>query len=347
MNRRAIVVAVVIGLLAAAVLWRRAAPGGDHYVSFTRDIMASPISVRAPQAVAREAADIVFEIFEDVDEQMSEWKAESPLSAVNAAAGSHPVAVPDDLRAVVRRGVEVGAVTGGAFDITWAALWGLWDFQAAGPRLPPDGEIVGRLALVDFRRVLIDDDAGTVFLPQEGMAIGLGGIAKGYALDRSARALRERGIDSFLISAAGQMMLGGMRGDRPWRVGIRDPRGGLADYFARLELTDTSVASSGDYERYFILDGVRYHHILDPRTGLPARGLRGATVVCADATLADAVSTALMVLGLEVGLDLAESLDNVEAVVVDDNGLVHTTSGLASRLLDLHPPAESDPIPGD
>jgi thiamine biosynthesis lipoprotein len=340
MNRRVIVVAVVIGVLAAAVLWRRTPP----YVSFTRDIMASPISVMAPQPVAREAADIVFEIFEEVDERMSEWKAESPLSAVNAAAGSHPVAVPDDLRAVVRRGVGIGALTGGAFDITWAALWGLWDFQAAEPSVPAGDEIARRVVLVDFRRVVINEAAGTVYLPQEGMVIGLGGIAKGYALDRSARALRERGIESFLISAAGQMMLGGTHGDRPWRVGIRDPRGGLADYFARLELTDTSVASSGDYERSFILDGVRYHHILDPATGMPARGLRGATVICADATLADALSTAVMVLGPQVGLDLAESLDDVEAVVVDDAGKVHTTSGLAGHLLDLRPPAENNPL---
>ncbi len=134
------------------------------------------------------------------------------------------------------------------------------------------------------------------------------------------------------------MMLGGMRGDRPWRVGIRDPRGGLGDYFARLELTETSVASSGDYERFFMLEGVRYHHVLDPATGKPARGVRGATVVCADATLADALSTALMIMGPQVGLDLAESLDGVEAVLVDDEGEVHTTSGLTGKLLDLRAP---------
>jgi thiamine biosynthesis lipoprotein len=342
MNRRAIVVTVVIGLLAAGLLWRRAAPGpgGVRFVSFTEDIMASPISVLAPEPVAREAADIVFGIFREVDERMSEWKATSPLSAVNAASGSHPVVVPDDLRSVIRRGIEIGAQTGGAFDITWAALWGVWDFQALEPKVPGEDEITRRVALVDYRRLEIDDAAGTVYLPQAGMHIGLGGIAKGYALDRSARALRERGFDSFLISAAGQMMLGGMRGDRPWRVGVRDPRGGPGDYFARLELTDTSLGSSGDYERYFILDGVRYHHILDPATGMPARSLRGATVICPDATLADALSTALMVMGPQVGLDLVENLDGVEAVVVDAEGKVHTTSGLHGRLLDLRQPAD-------
>ncbi|MHC4217856.1 MAG: FAD:protein FMN transferase [Planctomycetota bacterium] len=341
MRQRAIVVTVVIGVLAAALLWRRA--GSNRYVAYTRDIMAAPISVLAPEPVAREAADIVFGIFQDLDERMSEWKDTSPLSAVNAAAGGQPVEVPDDLRALIRRGIGIGGLTGGAFDITWGALWDLWDFQAAEPWVPGQSEIESRVALVDFRQVVIDDEAGTVHLPHEGMLIGLGGIAKGHALDESAKALRDRGIDSFLISAAGQMILGGMRGDRPWRVGIRNPRGGLADYFARLELTDTSIASSGDYERYFMLDGVRYHHILDPATGRPARGLRGTTVICTDATLADALSTALMVMPLDVGLDLAESLDDVEAVVVDAEGEVHTTSGLTGRLLDLLAPADGTP----
>jgi thiamine biosynthesis lipoprotein len=341
MRNRAIVAAVAIGLLAAALLWRRVAPGsaGEHYATYTEDIMAAPITVAAPEPVAREAADIVFGIFRETDERMSEWKAASPLSAVNAAAGSHPVAVPQDLRSVIERGLEIGAMTGGAFDITWAALWGTWDFRAAEPTVPDPDEISRRAALVDFRRVEIDDDAGTVYLPDPGMVIGLGGIAKGWALDRCAEALRARGIDSFLISAGGQMMLGGMRGDRPWRVGIRDPRGGPTDYFSRLELTDTSVGSSGDYERFFILDGVRYHHVLDPATGMPARGLRGVTVICPDATLADALSTALMVMGPRVGLDLAERLDRVEAVLVDEQGQVHTTSGLSGKLLDRRAPA--------
>jgi thiamine biosynthesis lipoprotein len=349
MNRRAVVFTAMIVVAVLVLLWSRGVPGRERYLSFTDEIMASPISVMAPEAVAAEAAEIVFGIFREVDERMSEWKPDSPLTAVNRAAGSQPVEVPDDLRQVIQRGIDIGELTGGAFDITWAALWGLWDFNAVEPRVPDDDELAARTRLVGYRRIKIDDEAGTVYLPRKGMVIGLGGIAKGHALDRSARALRERGIDSFLISAAGQMMLGGTRGDRLWRVGIRDPRGGLDDYFARLELTDTSVASSGDYERYFVVDGVRYHHILDPRTGRPARGLRGATVVCADATLADALSTTMMVLDTEGALELAERLDGVEAVLVDARGEVHVTSGLAGRLLDRRPPvnpAASSPSPG-
>jgi thiamine biosynthesis lipoprotein len=273
---------------------------------------------------------------------MSEWKASSPLSAVNAAAGREPVAVPDDLRDVIRRGIEIGALTDGAFDVTWAALWGLWDFTTDEPRVPADDEIARRAALVDFRAVRIDDEAGTVFLPRAGMMIGLGGIAKGCALDVAARALRERGVRDFLVSAGGQMMVGGSpegAAGRPWRIGIRDPRGAPDDFFAFVEVTDASVSTSGDYERFFEVDGVRYHHLLDPRTGRPARGLRSATVVSPDATLADALSTAFMILGRDRALALAERLPEVEAVLVDDDGAVHVTSGLTDRLRERHPPA--------
>ncbi|MHC4990673.1 MAG: FAD:protein FMN transferase [Planctomycetota bacterium] len=340
-RRRAAVILVVLSLL-SAVLWSRATrrPAEPRYASFTADIMSSPISVTAPEATGDEAAEIVFEIFREIDATMSEWKPTSPLSAVNEAAGRDAVPVPEALRALIRRGIEIGERTDGAFDITWAALWGLWDFKASEPEVPKAEDIEERVALVDFRRVVVDDDAGTVALPEHGMLIGLGGIAKGHALDRAAAALRERGFDSFLISAAGQMMLGGLRGDRPWRIGIRDPRGGPDEYFAFLEVNDVSVSTSGDYERFFELDGVRYHHILDPRTGRPSRGLRSATVVCADATLADALSTALMILGPKRGLALVDAWDGVEAVLVDHEGDVHATAGMADR---LHLPGRTGP----
>ncbi len=334
MSRRSLLLAAILVAGLLALLWYRAARSRDEpqFVSLMARIMASPITVTAPEPVAREAADVVFAIFREVDATMSEWKDSSPLSAVNKAAGRHPVAVPDDLRGVIRRSLEIGRRTDGAFDVTWAALWGLWDFTTEQPQVPSDSAIEQRRTLVDFRRVEIDDEAATVYLPREGMLIGLGGIAKGYALDVSARALRDRGIDSYLISAAGQMMVGGRRGDRPWRIGVRDPRGAPSDYFTFVEATDTSISTSGDYERYFIHEGIRYHHVLDPRTGRPSRGVRSVTVICADATLADALSTALMILGTERGLAVAEAWTGVEALIVDNQGDVHFTRGMAGRV---------------
>jgi thiamine biosynthesis lipoprotein len=327
-------------LLVVVVLFAPLAAGAKAeerpYERLSAEVMTTRIDVIIPREQA-EHAKVVFDTFARVDARMSEWKPTSPLAQVNAEAGE-PVAVPDDLRAVVRRGLRIGELTEGAFDITWAALWGLWDFNADAPRVPSDAELRHASALVDFRSVAVDDVAGTVRLPRAGMKIGLGGIAKGHALDRSAAALRERGVTSFTLSAGGQVYAAGRKGDRPWRVGIRDPRGGEDDFFAVLEVSDLSVSTSGDYERFFVADGVRYHHILDPRTGRPARGLRSATVVARDATLADALSTAVMVLGRDRGLAVVEGLIGVEAVVVDDAGRVATTSGLVGKLEIRHPP---------
>lgn len=332
---------IAVAFLVVVAVWRGGAPERatpeaaprPAYRTFRAEVMATTVAVTLPAGPgAEEAAEPVFEVFRRVDAEMSEWKEGSPLAAVNRSAGGVAVRVPEELRSLVRRGVEIGELTGGAFDVTWAALWGLWDFKAAEPRLADPAEIARRVQLVDYRQVEIDDPAGTLRLPRAGMKIGLGGIAKGYALDRAAAALDARGVGSFLLVSGGQVLARGNKGDRPWRVGIRKPRGGPEEYFATVELSDASVSTSGDYESYFVLDGVRYHHILDPRTGMPARGLQSATVVAADATLADALSTALMVMGSQRGLALVERLPGVEAVLIEEGGRERVTPGLMRRL---------------
>jgi len=357
---------VILGGLVLAVLRHSEAPPSTappetsqaQYATFTAESMATTIRATVPAGPQAESqAQAVFDTFRDVDREMSEWREGSPLTAVNRAAGGESVQVPRDLFDLIRRGLEIGDLTHGAFDITWAALWGLWDFRAETPRVPSDAEIAARTRLVDYRRVELDPEHLTVRLPEKGMAIGLGGIAKGYALGRAAEVLREwpgGGVDSFLLVAGGQVLaVGGKRssdgdgthGEGPWRVGVRDPRGGPGDLFALLALEDGSLSTSGDYERFFILDGVRYHHVLDPRTGRPARGVRSATVVCRDPVLADALSTALIVLGVDKALDLVAGMDGVEAVLVDDRGAVRESDGLRGRLEMLHPPraAEGEP----
>ena len=314
----------------------------EGYGRVSADIMSTRIDVIAPSERVEEAGRVVFGVFSDVDARMSEWKPTSRLSAVNFKAGGAPVEVPEDLFELIRRGLQIGRITEGAYDITWAALWGLWDFNAEHPEVPEPEEARRRAALVDFRKVELDPARHTVRLPEQGMKIGLGGIAKGHSLERAAAALLAKGITSFTLSAGGQVYAAGLKGDRPWRVGVRDPRGGPDDYFAVVEASDCSVSTSGDYERYFMKDGVRYHHIIDPRTGMPARGLRSATIVSRDATLADALSTAVMVLGRERGLALVEGLIGVEAVLVDVHGQVSVSSGLRDRLEMKRPPREGD-----
>lgn len=318
---------------AAALLVARTArdePAAVELATFRGEAMSTALAVTLPDT-PRAAADAqaVFALFARLEHDLSEWRPGTPLATVNAEAGGAPVAVPPALLEVVGRGLDVGRRTGGAFDVSWAALWGVWDFRAAEPKLPDAAEIERRRALVDYRRVELDERAGTLRLPAEGMKIGLGGIAKGWALDRAGQLLAARGHADFLIVAGGQVLARGSRGGVPWQVGIRDPRGAADDWFAVIPLRDASASTSGDYESFFELDGARYHHILDPATGWPTHGLRSVTVVSPDATLADALSTALMVLGRERGLAAAAEL-GVEALVVDERGQVAATPGLAS-----------------
>jgi thiamine biosynthesis lipoprotein len=321
--------------LAAALACRR---GADEFRSFEGEAMATRWEVLlADRPGAAEAAAAVFSRLVALDRELSEWKPGSPLSAVNRAAGGEPVEVPEDLFRLLERALEIGRVTDGAFDVTWAALWGLWDFRSPSPRLPDAAAVSARAALVDYRRVELDAERRTVRLPAAGMLIGFGGIAKGYALDRVAEMLTGAGFDDFLVTGGGQVLARGRRGDRPWRVGVRDPRGGQDEIFARVEVGDASLSTSADNESYFEVDGVRYHHVLDPRTGWPARGVRSATVLHPDAALADALSTAVMVLGSERGLAAARQL-GAEALVVDEGGAVAATGGWGERLELLRSP---------
>jgi thiamine biosynthesis lipoprotein len=309
----------------------------DAFRTFDGEAMATRWQVVLPDRPgAEEAAAAVFSRLVALDRELSEWKEGSPLSAVNRAAGVAPVAVPDDLYALVERSLELGRLTDGAFDVSWAALWGLWEFRSATPRLPDPSEVEARRRLVDYRRVVLDPAARTVFLPEKGMLIGLGGIGKGYALDQVAAMLAAAGFDDFLVVGGGQVLARGRRGDRPWRIGLRDPRGGADDFFARVEPGDASLSTTADNESFFEIDGVRYHHVLDPRTGFPARGLRSVTVLHREATLADALSTAVMVLGRERGLALAREL-GAEALVIDASGELEATAGIEARLERVKP----------
>jgi thiamine biosynthesis lipoprotein len=206
--------------------------------------------------------------------------------------------------------------------------------------IPDRADVEARLPLIAWEDVEIDADAGTARLPRAGMGVNLGGIGKGYAVDAGVEILRAAGLDTFLIQAGGDLYVGGEPEGRPWRLGIQDPRGPGGAPFARLELSDATFSTSGDYERYFVRDGTRYHHILDPDLGAPARASRSVTIVTSRAVLADALSTGVFILGAREGLALIERLDDVEVVIVDADNEVHVSSGLEGRLDILSPPSD-------
>jgi len=277
-------------------------------------------------ALAERAMDAVIAEMRRTDELMSTYKPESQLSQVNAHAHERPVQVDADIIEVVERALAMSKLSGGAFDITYASVGYLYDYRAH--QRPTDQQIAAALPGVDYRQVQVDREARTIRFLRKGVRIDLGGIAKGYAVDRSIEHLRKLGIEHAMVNAGGDTRLLGDRRGKPWVVGIRDPRS-EGRVVTRLPLEEEAISTSGDYERYFEEDGVRYHHILVPGTGKSARGVRSATVIGDDATLTDALSTTVFVLGVERGMRLIAGLKGVEAVVVDEQGRIYYSDGLA------------------
>ena len=269
----------------------------------------------------------VLEEYRRIDRLMSTYKPDSEISAVNAQAARKPVRVSADLFDLIERSLEISRSSGGAFDITYESVGYLYDFRAHVH--PSDADIEARLGSVDYRRLRLDRAARTVRFEADGMRINLGGIAKGYAVERGAEMLAARGVEHALLNAGGDTRVLGDRRGQPWIVGIRHPR--LEDaVFTRLPVVDEAISTSGDYERFFEEDGRRYHHILNPATGEPAEGVLSATVLGPDATITDGLSTTMFVLGPERGLEVLEQFPGYEAVIVGTDGKVAYSSGLAA-----------------
>jgi len=268
-----------------------------------------------------------------IDAAMSTYKPESEISRVNAHAHEAPVVIGDELFGIVERSLALSVASHGAFDITYDSVGYLYDFRAH--QRPTDEQIAERLAAIDYRHVVLDRARHTIFFKAQGVRINLGGIAKGYAVERAAALLRERGVEHALLNAGGDTRVIGDRRGQPWIVGIRHPRLSDQDVFTRLPIVDEAISTSGDYERFFDEDGHRYHHIMNPATGLPTEGVLSVTVIGPDATTTDGLSTTIFVMGAERGLAmLATSFSGYEAVVVDASGQLSYSSGLTPPATD-------------
>ena len=280
------------------------------------------IAVHPERAVAEKAVEAAWAEIDRLEAMISSWRETSETSEINRQAGIGPVAVSPELFNLIRRSLKVSELTGGAFDITFDSVGKLWDFKSGDGSVPSQEAIAEAVARVGYEKVVLDPQKRTVFLTHGGTRIGFGAIGKGFAANRAAQVLKERGIPGGLVNAGGDLYAYGHKDDGSrWHVGIADPA--TPDHtFAHVQLTDTAVVTSGDYENYFEFDGVRYAHILDPRTGWPVRFLRSVTVVCPDAELADALATSIFVLGPEEGLRLINHLNGVEALLVDGDGKV-------------------------
>ncbi len=271
------------------------------------------------------AAGAVVEEMHRIDRCMSPHKPGSELSRINREAAHRPVPLTDEMYRLVERALAFSRLSDGAFDISYAAVGRLYDYRA---RLRPDAATLqAARAMVGWRHLHLDAHRRTLRFGLDGMCIDLGGFAKGHAVDRATALLQRRGIAHAMVSAGGDSRAIGNHRGRPWSVAIRHPRR-PGDVVAVLPLEDTSISTSGDYERFFEEDGQRYHHLIDPATGGSPSGVHSATILAADGLTSEALSKAVFVLGAQRGLALVETLPGIDAVVVDAQGALRASSGL-------------------
>ncbi len=315
-------------------------------VAVSREYMAMGSLLRltlwtSDETKAIAAADRVSAEFDRLDALLSVWKDGSDVLRINAAAGRQPVPVHEDTLEVLVLARDASVKTEGKFDITFGALADVWKFDHDQDNVVPTREAIARrLPLVDYTAVAADRHAKTAFISRPGMRIHLGGIGKGYALDRAVQMLRRDGFENFLIQSGGDMYVAGTNNGQPWTLGIADPRG-THEAFAALALRDQTFSTSGDYERFFMKDGVRYHHLIDPDLGGPARGCRSVTIVAARGVIADVLSTGVFIMGPTEGMALIEQLPDVEGVIVTAANEVLISSGLQGRVQIAAPPTDA------
>lgn len=261
-----------------------------------------------------------------IDDLMSTYKPESELSAVNTNAANGPVHISTELFALIEHALDFSDVTSGAFDITYASAGQHYDYRSG--KKPDKQQLQAALPAINYHHVKLDTQQTTVEFLYPGVRIDLGGIAKGYAVDRSIGILQGAGVRNALVSAGGDTRVIGKRWDRPWNVGIRNPRD-KDSIVSMIPLENSAISTSGDYERYFEDDGVRYHHILNPGTGESTHEIHSSSIIGNVATDTDALSTSVFVLGVEKGLQLINSIPDTEAVIIDNKGRMHYSEGLA------------------
>jgi thiamine biosynthesis lipoprotein len=312
----------------------------DGTIFAESELMGTRVSINVwigEQGDALAASEAITDAFAEIariESIASEWQSASDLTRLNQSNGE-PVAIPPELVEILTRARAVSADTDGLFDVSFYGVGQLWTFTPGSQ--PPSAEAIAEhLPLVDWRAIEVDAAAGTATLGKPGMKIGLGAIAKGYAVDKAAALLHSRGFANHIVEAGGDTQVSGQKGDKPWKVGVQDPKrtvGRIGYITAR----DEAVVTSGNYARFFVWEGVHYTHILDPRTGWPIpadKTPKSVTLVAANATDADAYCTAVSVMEPERGLEFIEARPGLEAIIIGPDDRVHVSSGLKERFVE-------------
>ncbi|WP_231562587.1 FAD:protein FMN transferase [Muricauda sp. MAR_2010_75] len=265
---------------------------------------------------------------ERIEKMISSWDEASETSKINKNAGIQPVKVSPELFSLIERAIKISEITDGAFDITYASMDNIWKFDGSMDRTPSEKEIQKSIAKIGYKKIILNPDEQTVFLSEPGMRIGFGAIGKGYAADKAKELLTSKQVKGGIINASGDLTTWGTKvtGEK-WLVGIANPLS-KDKVFSWLPVVESSVATSGNYEKYITLNGKKYSHIIDPRTGYPTTGINSVSVFAKHAELCDALATAVFIMGKDTGIHMINQIDGVEVVVVDSDNKIHKSSGI-------------------
>ena len=278
---------------------------------------------------ANQCIDEAIEEISRIEQLLTTFKDTSQTNLINTQAGLEPVKVDREVFDLIHRSLKISRLTQGAFDISYGSIdKRLWNFDTKMTALP-DKEIAKQsVQLINYRNVILDENNCTVFLKEKGMRIGFGGIGKGYAADRAKWFLQKKGVSGGVVNAAGDLITWGAQPNgQPWTVGIADPNA-KQHPFSHLSISNTAVATSGNYEKYAIINGKKYSHTIDPKTGLPVSGIKSVTIICPSAELADAMATPVMVMGIRAGLNMINQMHDIACIIIDDDNRVYTSSNI-------------------
>ena len=278
---------------------------------------------------ANECIEQAVEEIRRIEKLFTTFNESSQTSLINRNAGLAPVNVDNEVFELIRRSKKISGITQGAFDITYGSIdKRLWNFDKNMTALPDPGVAKQRVRLINYKNIILDEKNSTVFLKEKGMRIGFGGIGKGYAAECAKALLQKKGIKSGIVNAAGDLTAWGYQPDgKPWTIGIADPNASR-EIFSHLTITDTSVATSGNYEKFVVINGKKYSHTINPKTGLPVTGIKSVTVISPNAEIADAMATPVTIMGIKVGLNMINQMNGLACIIVDDNDSIHTSKNI-------------------
>lgn len=264
-----------------------------------------------------------------IEKLLTTFKDDSDTNRINTAAGLNPVIVENEIIKLIDRCQKISAITQGAFDISYGSIdKTLWNFDQQMTSLPNPVTAKKMVRLINYKNVVVNEKKSTVFLKEKGMRIGFGGIGKGYAAEKAKNILIEMGIEQGIVNAAGDLTTWGNQvNGEPWTIGIADPDA-TNHPFSSLNITDMAVATSGNYEKYVLINGRKYSHTIDPKTGMPVSGIKSVTIIAPDAELADALTTPVMVMGVTAGLFLINQLPTISCIIIDDHNKLHTSGNI-------------------